>query len=343
MSSTNSAVAPVTRLAPAGGIRLVLDTCLKVALANALSSFITAWAHCEHTWREEGRTFPPTEWASLQCPVPHFGSYFVYNIGKGASLLQFAALYTALRLHFYPARRVGYWDHMMLCAVWVFATYLGECVTIMYRPKGDAHGMELDDGLVGHHQILPEEFFQSEAHTHFAFYGERPALFFAFAASQRETAPTTTGAYGRLLYWALPQLPPAVGMLVATPILHLLSLMKNLSHVPFLLLLHTLCFLSDVAFRALWLLSGLIKVIFAVLGECDLPAELDRCLSSFSPVCGFQRCGLVDSVVLTYLHHHRVQYPSLELLSTVGSGCTPSVPEYRDPVHKTGYVPYMMA
>ena len=143
MSSTNSAVAPVTRLAPAGGIRLVLDTCLKVALANALSSFITAWAHCEHTWREEGRTFPPTEWASLQCPVPHFGSYFVYNIGKGASLLQFAALYTALRLHFDPvknARSIRNYVHMGLCAVWVFATHKGEPVGIICHPTGTLMG-----------------------------------------------------------------------------------------------------------------------------------------------------------------------------------------------------------
>ncbi len=60
--------------------------------------------------------------------------------------------------------------------------------------------------VVGHHLSLPPSFRQTQAYHHFTYYAEVPALFFAFAAFQRETASGSTGAYGGLLYWSLPQL-----------------------------------------------------------------------------------------------------------------------------------------
>ena len=113
-------------------ILLVLDTCLKVALADGISSFITAWARCEQTWIEESLMDSPQEWSSLsQCFIPDFRASFVYNLTRGAALLQFAALYTALRVHVEPVRNPNpkVYIHLLLCAVWVFATSLGESCT----------------------------------------------------------------------------------------------------------------------------------------------------------------------------------------------------------------------
>ena len=142
MSSTDSAMAVVIRLALEVG--LILDTGFKVALANALSSFVTALAYCEHTRREEGCAYLPAECSSQACStVIPFESYLVYNTFKGASLVQFAALYTALRLHFDPvknARSYRNYVHMALCAVWVYATHKGEPVGIICHPTGTLMG-----------------------------------------------------------------------------------------------------------------------------------------------------------------------------------------------------------
>ena len=149
--------------------------------------------------------------------------------------------------------------------------------------------------------MLSEEFLQSEAYAHFVRYGELPALFFAFAALQRETAPTTTGVYGRLLYSAFPQLCLAMSPLVAMPMLHLLSLLRNLSNVPIIVVLHVLSFLCDVAVGAVWsMMLGPLYTVCVLLGQ-DV---VDLNTAPRSLVCGSQHCDPIDCVVLMYLLHH---------------------------------------
>ncbi|KAI0719863.1 hypothetical protein C8T65DRAFT_826836 [Cerioporus squamosus] len=172
--------------------RLVLGICFKVILANVLSSAVTTWARCEQTWTDKGLLYTLYEWSSLLRPCSNFQGFFVYNLVHGASFVQFVVLYTALRYH------GKHYTHVLLCVVF------------MYAPI-----------LFGHHRLLPETFKQSGLYTHYTHYAELPALFFAFAAFQRATARTTTGVYGALVYWSLPELFILLGStLVFVPFEH---------------------------------------------------------------------------------------------------------------------------
>ena len=261
-------------------ILLVLDTCLKVALADGISSFITAWARCEQTWIEERPMDPSQEWSSLsQCFIPDFRAYFVYNLTHGAALLQFAALYTALRVHVEPVRDMNWkvYIHLLLCGVWVFATSLGEPCTPPLSDINVTHGMD-STTVAGHHRSLPELFRETYTYRFFTRYVELPSLFFAFAAFQRATAPTTTGVYGHLLYWSLPPLGEAAGRLLGLPMLHLMSFRTDMDQ-----------FLTPLISKGAVIVASHITAVFldvlhgvVALGICLL--EIVMCLGSFPPL-----------------------------------------------------------
>ena len=256
-------------------ILLVLDTCLKVALADGISSFITAWARCEQTWIEESLMDSPQEWSSFsQCFIPDFRASFVYNLTRGAALLQFAALYTALRVHVEPVRNPNpkVYIHLLLCAVWVFATSLGEPCTPPLSRIIVTHGMD-STMVAGHHRSLPELFRETYTYGFFTRYVELPSLFFAFAAYQRATAPTTTGVYGHLLYWSLPPLGEAAGRLLGLPVLHLISFRTDMDQFLGPVIVTVAFHLAAVFLNVL---HGVVSLVFCLM-------EIILCLGAFPP------------------------------------------------------------
>ena len=79
------------------------------------------------------------------------------------------------------------------------------------------------------------------------------------------------------------------------------SLLRNLSNVPIIVVLHVLSFLCDVAVGAVWsMMLGPLYTVCVLLGQ-DV---VDLNTAPRSLVCGSQHCDPIDCVVLMYLLHH---------------------------------------
>ncbi|KAI0701873.1 hypothetical protein C8T65DRAFT_655931 [Cerioporus squamosus] len=130
---------------------------------------------------------------------------------------------------------------------------------------------------VGHHSSLPE----TPLHP----LRKLPALFFACAAFQRDTACDTTGVYGALLYWSLPQLCiTLVFAVVVVPLGHLGWLLHALDNavketaslaakIFAFLVLHALATFIDVVEVVVLLMSCITNPLSVLLGG---PPERQR-------------------------------------------------------------------